>query len=247
MQNRRMDSNQNPKSSAKGFGDLPAELRNQIYKYRTLYHNDNGGRKIFTVNAYQMRYQTFLPLLCTSSQIARDLKPVILGSHTLHLKACRSFGSEFFRDDRWNRISYAHIILPPGQHDGNRMRDCIYMEVPPMKLRPFFERLKITLQAPMEVKEDVGKRLGRKLQAPERAWNVREIDWLYPVRELKNIGFEGVGELEIEIKYCSPDGYFRSVGDVTDMETWTRSCIDGMQICAQRYKVVFKECDDGRL
>jgi hypothetical protein len=80
MQNQLIDYSQELKISWKGFNDPPAELRNQIYSYRTLFHNSNGERKIFTVKAFQMRYQMLLPLLCASSEIAKKLRPMIPGT-----------------------------------------------------------------------------------------------------------------------------------------------------------------------
>jgi hypothetical protein len=63
----------------------------------------------------------------------------------------------------------------------------IKMEVPPLKLRQFFRHIKIALEVPMATKEKLGKRMKRKLHDSEWAWSVREVDWLYPVRELKNL------------------------------------------------------------
>ena len=187
MQAQLMDPNDQPKSSWNGFNDLPAELRNQIYHYRTVFNNSNGDRRIFTVKEFRIRYQLHISLLRASSEIAKELKPIILGSHTLHLKVNRNYGSSLFANDQWDIISYT------------RRSDVLHsthMEVPPSKLRPFSEHLKITLEAPMETKEEVGKQLKRKLQDSERAWSVSEDDWLYPRSRAQSYWFResrGVG------------------------------------------------------
>lgn len=96
---------------------------------------------------------------------------------------------------------YPHTVWPPAKRDEIDILHSIKMEVPPLKLTRFSRRIKITLEVPMATKEELGKRMKRKLHDSERAWSVREVDWLYPVRELKNFGFEKVEELEIEVKY----------------------------------------------
>jgi hypothetical protein len=148
-----------------------------------------------------MRYQMLLPLLCASSKIAKELKSMILGNHTLRLKVYWDYGEPRFRDDQWNMIMYPHTVWPPAKRDEIDTLHSIKMEVPPLKLTRVFRGIKITLEVPMATKEKLGKRMKRKLHDSERAWSVREVDWLYPVRELKNFGFEKVEELEIEVKY----------------------------------------------
>ena len=70
----------------RGFEALPAEMGNRIYGYRVLFREDNGEHKALTVAEFRLWYQLLLLLLLTSPQITREMKAVILGGNTLHLK-----------------------------------------------------------------------------------------------------------------------------------------------------------------
>ena len=96
------------------------------------------------------------------------------------------------------------------------------MELPPAKLRRYFKFLKITLQAPRHWTSDLKYLLGRDIHVHERAWNVSEIDWLYPVRELHRLGFRRLQRVDIEVKYYPEP---RANGWVDEMVAWTNGYI----------------------
>ena len=116
------------------------------------------------------------------------------------------FSSYSFTSEGWNFIRYAHIryvdIRPPWAIARNPEKHHFYeMELPPAKLRRFFKLLKITLQAPRQLDSKLEILLGRDVEVHERVWNVSEIDWLYPVRELDRLGFSRLQRVDIEVKY----------------------------------------------
>lgn len=213
--------------SKTGFLDLPPEIRYEIYAYRASFRDSNNKHKSLLIKQFQMRYQMLLSFMLTDQIVLDELRPFILGSNTIHLLGKRDFcGTPGYPRGELSVMRYA------SDHYG--------MKLPPRKLCPFFKNLKITTEAPMHKGPALRKLLGREVHALEREWNVEEIDWLLPFRELKALGFGHLDRLEIEVKQVI-FGSAIDKGDPEEMEEWTRRKIRDLKISADSIDLIF--CD----
>lgn len=220
----------------RSFDALPTELHNKIYNESKQFHyRDSGGRRWpLTVQEFELRYKTLLPILNASPQVGRTLKPIVLGDTKLHLRAVRNPDVRFFGQPAIQRktvILYSHIHLQRALQNGVERHHYYEIDLPPLKQSRYFKHIKITLRALMDSQSALERLVERRLLSAEKSWNVAEVDWLYPVRELKTLGFGELEELEIEVKYY-PDAEHNG-GAVLEMRRWTESAVHATQIAAE--------------
>jgi hypothetical protein len=178
-------------------------------------------------------------------QIKDEMNPILLGDNLLHL-----IGSEFHyhlrQESHGKRIMHQYFMPAYKCRFINEPEGFWWgceMELPPRKWRQLFKYVKLTLHAPPD---HVLLRAvyGRKAGIEYRVWTNKELDWLYPARELKTLGFGTLQFLQVEIlhpnyrwnngSYVGPDGPEAFI-------QWTEDAISGMSIDAIEKKIQFEE------
>jgi len=240
-------SSESGSESMAGFRNLPAELRNKIYENRVLFRNGIGEREKLSVTDFRVRHQQLIPLILADKQIGNEILPVFFGENTLHLVDkrsrcqrellnCFADGNIPEQNDRRDIVHYS--IMECGQCLGYLSRHGRVIELPPHKWRHMFNHVKLTLLAP-ERKYSLAS-VFHSHSDPHRystedchMWHHQNVDWLYPVRELKVLGFNKLHLLEIEIK---PKETHPTSDQLKTLETWVKEKIIGMQIDAMEIR-----------
>ena len=97
------------------------------------------------------------------------------------------------------------------------------MELPLAAILPLLKRINMTLYAPhwFDFGEGV---LGRDLDKYERIWEAEDIEWLYPIREMKSLGFTRFEHLSVKIVYLD----YANAEMETDFQAWVKEEINGI-------------------
>jgi hypothetical protein len=105
------------------FLDLPGELRNYIYTLCiSLRH------RFFSVGEYAVRYPMFLPLMIADTQIAEEVKSILLAKVGLYLHAEKTYIRRHWADR-------------PSADTAKRLAKWRFAALRPSKFRPLFRGL----------------------------------------------------------------------------------------------------------
>ena len=169
-----------------------------------------------------------LPFLFRNRQIISEATPIFAGANMVHLK-----GKRYCSVVEPRRAHLDHAIKHHGGLEYNYR-----IEMPPVAIRPLLKRITITLHAPYW--SDFGRDvLGRFVRNDEHIWAAEDHDWLYPIREMKLLGFTLLEHLSIKVVY---EGYEYARMD-KDFLIWTRDKISGM-IDAKELDILFCRARD---
>lgn len=184
------------------------------------------------------RYQNLPAVLSRNDQLVSEAQAIFAGANIIQLRGSKYSGADKTENDP--RIFFEYV-RKYGKRLGRESEYNEYnfkIELPTASVRPFLKRvkivlqhIKITLRAPMESQIRLEDLVERELLSTEKPWNMAEVDWLYPVRELKMLGFGELEELEIEVKYY-PDPDHRGEG-VLEMKKWTESAVSTTEIAKE--------------
>lgn len=102
------------------------------------------------------------------------------------------------------------------------MQETIYL-VQFTAVRPLLKRINVTLYAPhwYAFTKTV---LGGAVSKDEHVWEAEDIDWLYPVRQMKSLGFTRFERLSIKVVYQD----YKSAEMENEFHTWTKERIHSM-------------------
>ena len=222
-----------------GFLDLPAEMRNHVFNNRVLFRTKDGERKELSVAEFGLRHQMLMPLMLVNAQIKNETVPMLLGDNLLHL-----IGSPFVYHPRQQshdkRVMLDYSTLDRKCTSVHNPDDHIWgakMELPPRKFRPLFKHVKITLHAPPKAGSSEILYC-RKAPVVARIWANEELDWLYPIRELKDLGFGSLQSLEVEI--LQPNYYYAGMDGPAEFKKWTEDAIEGMHLDVEEMIIKFE-------
>lgn len=215
------------------FQDLPAELRNEIYKYRFIVLTKDGDKKPMTVQQMHLHFV----MLQTLFRLMREALPVFLGANILHLTGTqRVYDSNPSFTPKWSaQTAPRPIIMDYAMRDCDREgHKCRYsVEVPPEFMCRYFKHVNVSLLGPYHVHHaDQMERLATRRQMIS---DNRIIDWLEIIRNLPSYGFTRLERLSVEVHYRE----FGSRETETEFMDWTRKQIQGM-VNAKELVVTFR-------
>jgi len=187
----------------------------------------------------RVRYQMVIPLTQVDAEIKDEIVPMLLGDNLLHLIGSQ-FDYQHCQEPHDKRVMLHYSKLDHKCTFAQNPDDYIWssrMELPPRKWRHLFKHVKLTLHAPPKA-ESSQSVYGRKAQIGDRVWAIKELDWLYPIRELKALGFGSLQSLEVEI--LQPNYYYVGIDGPQEFKKWTEDAIEGMHLDAVEMTVKFE-------
>lgn len=213
------------KSKKRGFPllDLPPELRNMVYFYWLTMFGNDGARRVLSIEQFMIRYQSLPSVLLGNKQLISEAQPVFAGTNIVQLR-----GREFREQEKTTHRNqhYLNYLCKHHQNPVTTLNDeynC-QLELPPSRIRPFLKRIKIVLYAPTESMLRHEAFMGRLIKQGEKVWEAEDIDWLYPLREIRSLGFTRLLFLAIDIIHPRYGTSERRI----EFREWTQEKIEGL-------------------
>jgi hypothetical protein len=208
------------------FLELPPELRNQIYHDWLTILDKQGERKVLSIDEYMFRFQILPSILLNNKQILSEATPIFASTNVIHLQG-RPFGptqeNQHPRYKAFIKYTVKHRKFLPCSRDESEHN--YELELPPVAVRPLLKRINITLYAPYW-REFTDGALRREVTKDEKIWEAEDVDWLYPTREMKALGFTRVEHLAVKIVHDL--WQHGSVERTNEFKAWTREQIRSM-------------------
>jgi hypothetical protein len=204
------------------FLDLPPEIWNKIYHTLLTIRTKKGEPKVLSMDEFRLRFRMLPSVLLRNNQIISEAKPVFVGANILHLKGRRFeiLGNlAICRELPEVRSQTSHHA--PGKCPQGRIQ--LPSRVATGCGTSTFEagQQYAVRSALVDFTESV---LGRAVAEDEHTWEAEDIDWLYPVQEMKRFGFTRFERLYIKIVY--PD--YKSVEMENEFRAWVKEHINIM-------------------
>ncbi|KAK5117100.1 hypothetical protein LTR85_009031 [Meristemomyces frigidus] len=223
--------------------DLPGEIRNLIFQILTTITN-RQGKPVLLDGAKFRLYSQMVNINATlaSREMRHDYLTILYSG--------KEVAEQGYRD--WARmplVLYGKFML---HHDPSQRvssyntpgRAGIFtMHLPPLKVCSMMKRLQLVLTVP-----GAGGKFDRASEGDKAFYYDGHVEWLYPVRELKALGFHGLDTLEITVRFCNRiDRRVTANGDLIDprprLEAWIMQQADGIVIDAKEVTWVYQMSD----
>ncbi|KAK5690939.1 hypothetical protein LTR17_025827 [Elasticomyces elasticus] len=207
------------KSTVSLLLELPPELRNRIFELAVMVVTEDGDLSTLDTKQYQLE-SVKLRIALTNKQLHDEILPMFYAMHRFRFTA-----RHFTSDDE--RIQPSMLLLGPesrakvenstkpvpesslicfGVFDRllsrwSESKEGDVIELPTFSLRKLLKRTELILLGP-EAPSSISNTIFRGVfssQPPKYTHPKR--DWLYPLRNLRELGFSKLSELSIVIRY----------------------------------------------
>ncbi|KAK5690610.1 hypothetical protein LTR97_012165 [Elasticomyces elasticus] len=245
--------------------ELPSELRNRICELAVMVVTANGELSELDIKRYQLK-SVKLRIAWTNKQLHDEILPVFYGMHLFRFTA-HHFGS----DD--GHIQSGMLLLGPRSREkgensakpvpeSSLIRFGVFgrviskgqegdvIELPTFSLRKLFKRVELVLRAPSMYEDGLNTYERLRLRSSSPRYTDPTRDWLYPLQNLRELGFSKLSELSVIIRYPGDlmgRNYLTNEQEIEPrFEKWVAEKMKIMKLNAEVVKVKY-ELDKCRL
>jgi len=222
---------------------LPAELRNRIFQHATSAERKDDRMVVLNTDDYHALRRRLLNISLTCRAFREQTLPLFFGNNIFRSSAIQTCKTPAGKDlcaevppllrgvDQRpatkaaavarNTSNHVFVYYGFGQDLRTSIYQCYLIEMPHPRFRKLIRHLELDLSIP----EELGLLAYIHHDVP-----YREIDWLYPVRELVRLGFTDLVSMKVRVR-CRPGIDHKSYsGKKVQIMKWVDAQMQAMQL-----------------